>query len=395
MAGVDDTGLTLKTIEEIVDEMGVDALTTISPALNLDPDQFIGQIFGIIAKKMAELWELEQVAYNAMNRNAAEGFLLDNIGDLTGTKRDPATKSQVSCTVNLGASFSQPAGVMTANVAGAPDLKFVNKNTVTSTTAGNYTAIFEATVTGPVIANAGTLTVITTPVSGWNSITNPTDATVGSNIESDAAYRVRQRNELAAAGSGTVDGMRADILRIPGVQQAFVFENTTNVTDGNGLPAHSIEVVIYDGSTPTASDATIFQTIWDNKPSGIETYGFTTGTATASDGTTRTVKFSRATVKPVYLNYVNVVTDPAFFSASEGPAQIKAAAALRGDTIFTLGVDVVALQLKGAALSVAGVVDVPTLYLGFSANPVTTANLVINQREIADIDTSRITVSFV
>lgn len=392
MAGVDPTGFTGQTIEEIVDAMGVDALTTISPSLVLDPDQFIGQFIGIVAKKAAEIWEVEQVAYNACNRNAAEGFLLDNIGDLTGTKRLAATKSTVTCTVNLGVGFSQPAGVMTANVVGQPDIKFVNKSLVTSTTAGNYSAVFEATTEGPIVANSGTLTVITTPVTGWNSVTNPLDATPGTLIETDTAYRVRQRAELSASGSGTIDGMRADILRIAGVIDCFVFENTSNVTNSDGVPAHAIEVVIFDGNTPTALDATVFQTIWDNKPSGIETYGSTVGTATDSRGDIRTVKFSRALVKPVYLTYSGVVIDPSFFP-TDGVAQIKAAASLRGSQILTLGVDIISLQFKGAALSVPGTVDVPTLYLGFAASPAGTANLVIGTREIGRVDTSNIMVT--
>lgn len=392
MAGVDPTGFTGLTIEEIVAAMGTDALTTISPTLVLDPDQFIGQFIGIVAKKAAEIWEVEQVAYNACNRNAAEGFLLDNIGDLTGTKRLPATKSTVTLTVNLGVSFSQAPDVMTVNVAGLPNIKFTNRDTVTSTTAGNYQAVFHATVEGPIAANAGTLTVITTPISGWNSATNALDATLGTLIEGDTPYRVRQRTELSASGSGTLDGMRADILRIAGVIDCFVFENTSNITDADGVPAHAIEVVIFDGTSPTALDATILQTIWDNKPSGIGTYGTTTGNATDSRGTTRTVKFSRAVVKNVYLTYSGVVVDPAFFP-TDGVAQIKAAAALRASQILTLGVDIIALQFKGAALSVAGTVDVPTLYLGFSASPGSIANLVIGSREIGRVDTSNMVVT--
>jgi|SRR5882672_1541454 len=394
MPGVDSTGFVGESFEEIVADMGTDALTTISPTLVLDPNQFIGQFIGIVAKKDAEIWEVGQIAYNAFNRNAAEGVQLDNIGDLTGTPRLAATKSFVTCTVNLGASFSQPPGVMTANVVGQPNTKFVNRDTVTSTTAGNYSAVFQASVTGPVVANAGTLTVITTPVSGWNSVTNALDASLGTNIETDTAYRVRQRNELSATGSATVDGIRADVLRVPGVIECFVFENTTDAVDINGLPPHSFEVVIFDGTVPTASDAAILQTIWNDKPSGIATYGSTSGTAVDSHGTTRTVYFSRATVLTVYMNFQNVVTDPAFFPG-DGIAQIKAAAVLRGSQILTLGADVIALQFKGAALSVPGVVDVPTLLLGFSPSPSGTANLVVGIRQVARLDTTNIAVTVV
>lgn len=394
MAGVDATGFTGLTVEEIKDSIETKQLTVVDATLVLSPDQPLAQINGIISEKLAELWEGLGVAYNAFNRGAAEGTLLSNIGDITGTPAEPATKSTVTCTVNLGVSFSQPAGVMTANVAGQPDIKFVNKALVTSTTAGNYTATFEALTYGPTAANAGTLSVITTPVSGWNSITNPEDATLGTLDETDASYRVRQREELSASGSSTPDGLRADVLRVQGVQQAFVFENTTNETDEDGVPAHAINVVIFDGPGADANSTVVAQTIWDNKPSGIQTWGLTYATAIDELGNPQLIGFSRATVKSVWLNFQFVQVDPAFFP-QDGIAQIKAAVALRAATILRLGVDVIALQLKGAVLSVPGVVDVPTLFLGFAANPSDTANLVVGSGQIADVDTTNITVSII
>lgn len=392
MAGVSPTGYVAKTIEEIVNEIEADELAIIDPALVLTSDQPIVQLNGIFSKKLAELWELGGVAYNAIFRDAAENFLLDNIGDLTGTPRDASTRSTVVATVNLGASYTQGVGVMVAQVVGtSPPILFRNKNAVVSTTAGNYSAIFESVDYGPITANAGTLTVIAGPVSGWNSITNALDATLGTLTEVDPPYRVRQRDELSAAGSATPDGIRADVLKVPGVQQAFVFENLSDVTDGNGVPPHAYETVIYDGATPLASNAAVWQVIWNDKPSGIQAYGTTVGNATASDGTTRSVGFSRAAVVDIWLVYSSVLIDPAFFPV-DGVAQIIAAAAARGAAIQKLGTDVIALQYKAAALSVPGVIDATTLLLGTAPSPVGTANIVIGSRQIARVDSSHITV---
>jgi len=43
-------------------------------------------------------------------------------------------------------------------------------------------------------------------------------------------------------------------------------------------------------------------------------------------------------------------------------------------------------------LTLAGVLDVPTFYLGFSASPSGTANLTIGTREIATFDVARVVV---
>jgi len=392
MSGVDITGFTGKTIEEINAEISADQLSTVDAGMNQSSSTALGQLNGVVAKKAAEIWEVAQVAYNAMNRDAAEGVLLDNIGSLTGSPRLPAAKSLVTETVNLGISFSQGPGVMIVAVAGQPDVRFTNRDTVTSTTAGNYSAVFEAVDYGPVVANAGTLTVIT-PVSGWNSATNASDAAVGRDRESDADYRIRQRDELAASGSGTVDGMRADMLKVPGILQAFVFENASDATDFEGRPPHSVEVVVFDGLSPTVANSVIAQAIWNTKPSGVATYGTTSATVTDTSGTIHSVFFSRATVKPVYLDFINVAIDPVTFPVG-GTQAIKDAAAAAGREVLKLGVDVSAAYFKAVPFRVVGVTDVLTLELGFSPSPSATVSLVVSPREIALVDTANITVTY-
>lgn len=388
--GVTTTGFVLKTIEEILDEIGQAQLATIDPALDISPDQPLGQINGINAKKLAEAWEALQTAYNAFNRGAAEGALLDAIGLLTGTKRLPATKSSVVVTLDLDAAITVPADSIIA-VDGQPAVRFALKTAVTSTGAGTYPGTFEATVTGPISANSGTLTVIVTPVSGWNSATNPLDADLGTVQESDTDYRKRQIQELQAPGECTVDAIRADLLLVAGVIEAFVFENTSMATDGDGVPPKAYECVIWDGSPPDADNTEVGQTIWNSKPAGIETYGSTSVTVKDSQDNDRTVKFSRATGKNVYLTYVLSV-DPETYPV-DGDAQVRAAVLAKGATSLKMGSDVIALVLKAAPLVVTGVLDVTDFRLGFSSSPSGTTNLTIGSREIARLDTSRIGVT--
>jgi uncharacterized phage protein gp47/JayE len=390
MSGLTDEGFEAKTLEEIKAEIEADQLLIIDPALDVSPEQPIGQINGIVASKLSELWDLCQTFANAMNPNAAENFLLDNVSALTGTTREPASKSLVSvdCTVQNG--FTATAGQITLNVDGQPDVQFTNVDDIPAQTAGTFPFDFECTVVGPVQAAAGTLTVITSPVTGLTSVTNPLDAEPGAMVEQDASLRSRRQIDLTAPGACTVDSIRSDILQVDGVVQCYVFENVTLITDDNGLPGKSIEVVIHDGLTPAADDDEIAQAVWDSKPSGCETYGTTTETVLDSTSVERTVKFSRADVLEVYLEY-DVTVDPSFFPAT-GDELIKEAAAAYGDLYLNLGRDVFAVAFKAQALTIPGVLDVPELRLGFSASPTGTVNLEITGREIADIDTSRITV---
>jgi len=390
--GLTPQGFIKPTTQELLDEIREEILENIDPGLNLAPDQPLGQIIAIFANKLATVWEVAETLATAMNPDNAENFLLDNVCALTGTLRDPARKSTVKLSCNVNDGFSALAGAMTSNITGQPAVRFTNVSNVGPfSPAGNYDIEFECTEYGPVPAAASTLTTITVPVSGWNSCTNALDAVLGNFDEKDEALRLRRQDELSAPGACTVDSIRADVLQVEGVQQAYVFENVTLTTDSDGLPGKSIEVVVFDGTSPEAENADVAQVVWDSKPSGSQTYGDISQTVKDSTGVNRTVYFSRATVKNVWFEY-DVTIDPNFFP-SNGAALIKAAAVAYAAKYLNLGIDVFAIAFKAQALTVAGVLDVPALRLGFSSSPVGTSNLSITNREIASVDTSRISVS--
>lgn len=391
--GISSTGFTKPTLQEIQAEWATDLRSNIDPGLDLEPDQPFGQVISIGSQREAKLWEVIETLANAVNPGGAEGFLADNIAEITGTVRDPARKSTVMLTCGVGADFVAAPGVMMANVNGQEGVRFINLEAVNLTgyPAGSYPILFECTEYGPTVAVAGTLTVRTNSVSGWNSCTNALDATLGNLRESDASLLNRREEELAAPGACTVDSIRADVLQVTGVNQCFVFENQTLLTDGNGLPGKSIEVVVYDGTVPAAANEDIGATVWKGKPSGSETYGTTSVLVTDSTGTPQAVNFSRATVVDIYLDLPDVVVDPTAFP-TDGLTQIKTAIVLDAAKRQRLAVDVVATRIKAAALTVPGVLDVPTLYLGTAPAPGATVNIAISGREIASFDTSRISV---
>lgn len=278
-------------------------------------------------------------------------------------------------------------------MSGQPQYQFSLKTDVVSTTSGNYTGIFQCTQTGPIPANSGTMTVIVTPVTGWNSITNANDAVLGTNVETDAALRLRRAEELARPGTGTVKAFRADVLTVAGVSQCEVFENVNDIADADGVPAHSFETVIWDGDTPAAANADVAASIYGNKPAGIKSYGTSVLTTyTDKYGNPVDIRFTRAAALTTYL-IVDVTTN-SDFDGTDGPTAIKNALVASGDAL-AMGDDVIALALRAIPLGVKGVVDVPSLKLGFAAAPTGTANLTVTNRQIARFDTSRITVNLV
>lgn len=389
--GLQPSGFVSPTVQELITQINTALLANIDTALDLSPDQPIGQIVGIMAEKLAEIWEAVATVYTQEDPDSAEGPLLDALCALTGTRRRSATYSTVTATLNVAASSTVPAGSV-ASVTGQPANTWVLEADVVNSTgsAANFTGTFRSSLPGPFAANAGTLTVISTPVSGWNSVTNAADAIQGIVADTDAVLRVRRQAELSAAGACTVDAIRADLLEVTGVEQAFVLENDTDSIDANGLPAHSFAAIIWDGPGLDATNNSIAQAIWNDKPTGIETFGNISGMATDSTGNARTVNFFRAAQVPIYLSYT-LITDDTF--PIGGDTLVKAAAAQYALDHLNLGVEVVALAFRSAALSVQGVVDVPTFTLGTSPSPVGTSNIPITTFEIATVDTANITVS--
>jgi hypothetical protein len=407
MAGLDPvTGFTKRTQEDLVKQVGDDQVAELSPILDVSSSSPMGQLNGVVMKVAAELWDQLQAVYVAGDPDRNTGDGQDAVCAITGTTREPATHSQVPVTLALGAAVPVPAGSL-MSVAGDPSVQFelvgpepapgfpVVPGDVVSVGAGSYDARFQSVNTGPVVANAGTLTVIVTPISGWTAGVNALDASLGHDVETPTALRIRREQELAAPGSTPVDALRAELYRLLAAYDIVgfvnVIENVGDTVDADGRPGHSIEALIDDGPSPLANDL-IAQTLWDGRAGGIQTFGSSAGNALDDIGVVRPQNFNRPSLLPVWL-VTSVVTNSAIFPI-DGVAQIQAAMVAHGKTLAP-GDDVARASFFGAVFSVVGVVNVTVLHLGFAPSPAGDADLAIGVRERATFDTSRISVTLV
>lgn len=375
--GLTDQGFVRKTLEVCRSEIEADYRGAFGAGINLAPQSVLGQLLGVHAEREAKLWELGEAVHRAFDPDQATGSSQDAVAAITGTLRERAARSRVTATLTGTAGTVVQAGKR-ASVAGT-GVRFELAAAVVIPGDG----VFESVDYGPVAAPAGTLTVIDTPVAGWDGVTNALDATPGALAETHAALRVRREQELRAAGAAALDAVRADVLAVPGVTSCKVFENTGSVVDGDGLPPKSIEVLVSGGADQAIRDA-----LWSTKPSGIETFGGVVGNVTSSQGTVHTVKFSRPDEKLVYLDVQ--IKKTAEYPA-DGDAQVMAQLVAAA---FSPGEGVVSWALK-KRITVAGITDVPALRVGLAAWPATEATLAIGTREVAKLDTSRIRITYV
>jgi len=398
--GLTNAGFSAKTIQEIQADIVASQRADIDAALDVSDSEPIGIQNGIVAASQAEIWELLSTAFSALNPNNAENWMLDFICSLTGTFRKGATKSYVDVNVTVSANCSFGAQALQIAVTSQPSIRFRNVSGFSETLAGVYLVRFEAEQTGPVVAYSGTLTTILAPVLNVISVTNPLDATEGSEIESDAALRLRRISELSQNGGATPDSTYTDLIDVPGVQQAFVFENTTMITDANGLPPKSFESLIYDGFPSAANNSEISQAVWDNKHSGIQTYGDIMGTAIDSTGTERIVYWSRATQQGFSVSiYLEVTKD---FPVN-GIALVTAAIDAAAQTTQSLGKDIVQETYRSAAFAACPGINAILGYgqYNFAAPPAPvfdftdSGKIVVPPRKKAALDSANITVTII
>lgn len=394
--GVQENGYVIKTQVEIYASLvaRAQAAPNLGPDLDYSSASPLGQLLGLIAAELAEVYEVDEATYSSGDPEAAIGVALDNICSITGTTRPAADYSRsLSQTVNLDAGATLNQADAFISPAGRPDVLFQMDQASVANSSGiaaDVPCTFTCTTVGAINVAAGSLSVIASPQTGWNSTTNAQDVIAGRSVGLDPETRALRTVELYTRGSSSTGAIRAHIAQVPGVESAVVLENTTDTVDANGLLPHSFVGLLDDGAVPAADDDAVAQAVYDTRAAGIGSQGSSSGTATDSeDGSTHTEQFQRATRKPIYISLT--LTTSASFPV-DGRDQVKAAIKAAGDNL-TEGEDVVALFMRSKAFNVAGVVDVPAFTLGFSPSPVGTSNLSIGVYERATFDTSLIVVT--
>jgi uncharacterized phage protein gp47/JayE len=422
MAGLDATGFTIKTLEEIREEINDELRTAYGQSVGLTDDDFLGRAVGIFAEREALLWELADAINSATDPDNATGAKLDSLAALTGTIREPAKKSTVTLTLTGTPSTTVTSGsqasvtttlekfttlanaTILATTAWAGTTAYALNDRVTNsgnvylcivagTSAGSggptteAASIVDNTVTWRFLGNGTGDDIITieTAVAGWDSVMNILDATLGSDIETDEDLRSRREEELASPGTSPIDALRTDLLLVTGVTSVTLFVNNTDTTDADGVPPHSVEALVRGGA-----DQDIWDALLAGVAAGIGTHGTESGTSTDSEGNDHTMKFSRPTQINIYVD-ITCTYDVDLYPA-DGDDQIKAAIVAFGDAQDT-GKDAVSSSIKAQCFTVPGVLDVTLAEIDTSPAPTTETTIAIALRELAVHDTSRITVA--
>ena len=275
-------GITAPTYADILASLQASVRLIYGDDVYIEPDSMDGQLLGIVAKAIYDCGQTAIAVYNSFSPQTAYGNALSNVVKINHLARAVATRSQVNIQITGVAGTTITNGV----VSDSAGTRWLLPATVTIPPAGTLLVTATAELPGATQAAIGTLTRIITPTAGWQSVTNPTAATPGQPVESDAALRARQEISPALNANTVLVGLAAAIKSLPGVTYGVIYENDTGSPDANGTPAHSIAVVVKGG---VAQD--IAETIYNKKAPGVGTHGTTTVPITDISGAVRNINF--------------------------------------------------------------------------------------------------------
>lgn len=301
---LDETGLTLKTLNEIVADLEAGLKAIYGNDINVASDTPDGQAIHLFAQAAADLREVVRDIYTSMDPDQAQGRVLDQRVAINGLERKGGTYTVTPVNITVDRAVSLVGLDGTESRAGVYTVKddagtqfFLESSAALS--AGTHSLSFRAESLGAVLVSLGSITTAVTALAGVTAISNTSGVTTqGVDEESDAALRLRRQKSIANVASSYLDSIEGNLLDVAGVSKALVYENYTDTTDSDGIPPHSIWAIVAGGT-----DADIGAVLYAKKTAGAGFLGDVSVNVPRTNGRTYPVKFDRAIDEDLYVKF--------------------------------------------------------------------------------------------
>jgi uncharacterized phage protein gp47/JayE len=301
-------GLIIPPYQDILDALIAKKKAIYGKDIYLGNDSTDYQELANFALMVFDSFQTAQLVYNNRGPLTAIGTGLDQIVKINGIARKEAKYS--TCDVVLtgtigtviangkvtdtsGFIWDLPSSIVLISDGGSPESGYAESSVTCETI-------------GAISATSGTINTISTPMAGWLAVTNPTSATEGDAVETDAELRARQAKSTTKPSMTVLTGTYSALASLSNVLRVRVEENPTNKIDANGLPPHSFSCVVEGGDI-----SEIAKTIWENKGIGPltnpEVQSPDPDNAVHVDvfdilsGVTSTINFQRPILVPIYV----------------------------------------------------------------------------------------------
>jgi hypothetical protein len=276
-----------------------------SPSMSTDPETPQGQLGTSFAEVLQAFVDFNLAIVSRVDPATSSGRMQDGIGRFFNLERIAASPTTVLVTCGGAANVVIPVGAL-AKTQGGDIYSCVSGGTIPA--AGSIDLEFQNTVEGDVPCPAGYLNEIYQSIPGWDTVLNASDGTPGTNLETAQAFELRRQAELTKNARGFNAAVRAQLLDVPGVVDAYVTDNSESgplTIRGVTLPAGSLYACVYGGA-----DLPVATAIWQKKGQGTPMYAVTpttvvvedTGSGYAIPYPTYTIVFDRPVVLPVVVS---------------------------------------------------------------------------------------------
>lgn len=312
---LDAQGLQTATRDELVAYFTTALQAIYGSDINLDSSTPDGQWMNIMIQAILDLEDLLVQIYNTFDPDNAIGNILDQRVAINGIQRQAGTFTitnisiVTSQSVNLYGLDQTIQDVYT--VADNAGNQWQLQTTQLGVSIGTNVFAFQAAVPGAQLTIPNTIDIPVTIVLGVTSINNPTSyTTLGINEETDAELKIRRQKSVSLASQGYLSGLLAALENINGVTSAFVYENTASTTNVDGVPGHSIWVIV----AGTGADAEIAQAIYTKRNAGCGMFGTVSYTIIQVDGSPFVLLWDVVVTRTLFIRFtassINGVTLP-------------------------------------------------------------------------------------
>lgn len=312
---LNENGLVTKTANELISELETNLKSIYGQDIDVNQNSPDGQLIGILAQLGVDLRELLTAAYNSFDPDQATGVLLDQRVSINGIARQAGSYSitPIDITVDqtvtlngLDADFNllNGQGYTVQDDAGN---EWILVDSVTLT-PGTSSRNFRSRRVGEITTQINTITSQKTIVLGVTQVNNSSaPISIGVNEENDVNLRLRRGRSFALPAQGSVDSIDSSLLNLDGVSEVVVYENVNPVIDDDGIPPHSLWVIVEGGS-----NTDIANVLARKKNTGSGWKGETIVPVTRENGTITLVAFDR----PVAVNlFIRFTIQPVTLSA--------------------------------------------------------------------------------
>lgn len=333
---IDSSGISAVPFTDIQQSLIASMQSIYGSDIYLGSDSQDGQMIGVLAQAIYDTGQLAVSVFNDFSPTNSQSAGLSSLVKINGIRRNTSSASTAIGNVVGTVGTVINGGIVADDNGNLWDLP----STVTIPSAGYVSVTVVCQTTGSISAAIGSINTIFNPQLGWQSFTNTSVASLGNAVETDAELKKRQTQSTSLPAQSITDGILANVANVSGVSRYAGYDNDTSSTDANGVPAHSIAIVVLGGSTQDIVNA-----IGATKPPGIPTYGSTSGNYVDAYGVPKTINYSALSQVNVYFSFT-ITALTGYVSTTKTLIAETLAAFINS---LSIGEDVYATQSLGAA----------------------------------------------